>query len=570
MSSSKAPKTPDYTGAAIAQGQADKEIAQYLTQANRVNQVDPYGQTTWTQAADPAADAAKKEYDYWQNYVSGGAITDGRDRSAADVAWATSHQLKDAQTAYDKVKGNGQWTQTTTLTPDQQKLLNQQQFISQMQNDRIAGLIRDTGNPTKPTLGGQRDLQQYGLSPERALQERQLQTAQMSPERQLQATQLAPDRQLQQAQMSPQRQLEIAQMGPARELQKRELEQRQMADQRQLKDADRNDIQDLLYKQITKQYGDRFAKEEASQRAQLANQGFQSGSEGFSNQLTDFNRERNSAYEDAAVSAALASYDQTNKDRALNQSEYGLLSSDDLNRYNAQTSNDLNRFNSLSANDLNQWGALTSNDLNRFNSQQSANLGNFNAQTSDDLNRFNSQTSANLGNFNALTANDLNRYNSQSTQNRGNFDSQNANDLNRFQAQTTANLGNFGAQTAYDLDRFNSQSSNDLSRFGALNADALNRFSALSSDDLNRYNSQLGQYNSDQGFLSQLLGGVAGPTNPQYQPYAQATPYQSPDLLGAMQGQYQGNLNRTNARNASNSSNMQTAGVVAAAAATAF
>lgn len=537
MSSSKAPKTPDYTSAAIAQGQSDKEIAQYLTQANRVNQIDPYGQTTWTQAADPEADAAKKELDYWQNFVSGGAITDGRDRSAADVAWATSHQLKDAQAKYNSLKGNGQWTQTTTLTPEQQKLLNQQQFIGSMQNDRIANLIATTKNPTAPTLGAQRDLQQYGLAPERTLQERQLNIAQMSPERQLQLAQMAPDRKL-----------EIAQMGPARELQKRELEQRQMAAQRTLKDPARNDIQDLLYKQITKQYGDRFAKEEASQRAQLANQGFQSGSEGFSNQLTDFNRERNSAYEDAAVQAALASYDQTNKDRALNQSEYGLLSADDLNRYNAQTSNDLNRFNSLSANDLGQFNALTSSDLNRFNSQTQANLGNFNALTSNDLNRFNSQNTTNLNAFNA----------------------QNSNDLNRFQAQTTANLGNFGAQTAYDLDRFNSQSSNDLSRFGALNADALNRFSALSSDDLNRYNSQLSQYNTDQGFLSQLLGGVAGPTNPQYQPFAQATPYQSPDLLGAMQGQYQGNLNRTNARNASNSSNMQTAGAVASAAAIAF
>lgn len=422
MSSSKAPKTPDYTQAALAQAQSDKEIAQYLTQANRVNQVDPYGQTTWTQAADPEAEAAKKELDYWQNFVSGGTITDGRTRNANDVAWATSHQLKDAQTKYDKLKGNGQWTQTTTLTPEQQQLLNQQQFISKMQNDRIAGLIRDTKDPTAPTLGAQRTLQQYNLAPERDLPDRQLSVAQMAPER-------------------------------------------------QLKEANRNDIQDLLYKQITKQYGDRFMKEEATQRAQLANQGFQSGSEGFSNQLTDFNRERNSAYEDAAVQAALASYDQTNKDRALNQSEFNLLSS---------------------------------------------------------------------------------------------------NDLNRFGSQTTANLGNFGAQTSYDMDRFTAQSANDLNRFGALNSNELNRFSALSSDDLNRYNSQAGQYNADKGFLAQLLGGVAGPTTPQYQPYAQATPYQSPDLLGAMQGQYQGNLNKANAKNAASNSNMQAGATIAAAAAVAF
>lgn len=418
MSSSKAPKTPDYTSAAIAQGQSDKEIAQYLTQANRVNQVDPYGQTTWTQTASPEQTQAKAQAQNELAQYNAAAASKGWERwQPAEVA----KQRALIQAKIDKA-GEGQWTQTTTLTPEQQKLLNQQQFIGSMQNDRIAGLIRDTANPTAPTLGAQRQLQQFDLAPQRELQQRTLDIAQMAP-------------------------------------------------QRQLKEADQNNIQDLLYGQITKQYGDRFAKEEAAQRAQLANQGFQAGSEGFNTSLNDFTREKNSAYQDAATQAALSSYDQLNKERALNQSEYGTLSADDLARFNAQTG---------------------------------------------------------------------------------------------------ANLGNFGALTSNDLDQFNALSTNDLARYGAQNANALNQFSALSSDDLNRYNSQLSQYNTDKGFLAQLLGGVAGPTNPQYQPYAQATPYQAPDLLGAMQGQYQGNLNRTNAQNASNSQNMQTVGTLASAAAVAF
>lgn len=450
MSSAKAPKTPDYTSAAIAQGQSDKEIAQYLTQANRVNQVDPYGQTTWTQSMTPEQQQAKTDATNALAQYTAAAASKGWDR------WQPAEVAKQKALLQAKIDQQGNnWTQTTTLTPEQQKLLNQQQFIGSMQNDRIANLIATTGDPTAPTLGAQRQLAQYDLAPERQLQQRTLDIAQMAP----------------------QRTLDIAQMGP----------------QRTLKEADQNNIQDLLYGQITKQYGDRFAKEEAAQRAQLANQGFQAGSEGFNTSLNDFTREKNSAYQDAATQAALSSYDQLNKERGLNQSEYGLLSAD---------------------------------DLNRFNSQQGANLGNYNALSADDL--------------------------------------------NRFQAQTTANLGNYGALTANDLDQFTALSNNDLSRYGALNANALNQFSALSSDDLNRYNSQLGQYNTDKGFLAQLLGGVAGPTNPQYQPYAQATPYQAPDLLGAMQGQYQGNLNKTNAKNASNSQNMQTAGTIASAAAVAF
>lgn len=55
MGKSKAPPAPDYEAAAIAQGQANRETAQYNTGANRVNQYGPQGSTTWTMrpGADP-------------------------------------------------------------------------------------------------------------------------------------------------------------------------------------------------------------------------------------------------------------------------------------------------------------------------------------------------------------------------------------------------------------------------------------------------------------------------------------------------------------------------------------
>lgn len=335
-SSAKAPKTPDYSALAKQQAQSDKDIAMYLTQANRPNQSDPYGQTTWTQEETP-------------EYLKALGVAQQYERSmAANPQWDSAQaqaQLKQYQDAANNLKGQGKWTQTTTYTPEQQALLNQQQQLQGMQNSKIMEMLGSFQTPT--------------------------------------------------------------------------LQSRDLPAQRQLKEADYNNINELLYGQLTRDFGDRFAREEAANKANLANMGFQMGSEGYQNALSDFNKQKNDAYLDAQTQAALSSYDQMNKERALNQSEYGMLSSDDLNR----------------------WSALTSNDLNNYNSQMSV--------------------------------------------------------------------------------------------------------------------------------LSQLLGGGQGPTGVQFPGFAQATQYQSPDLLGAAQASYNGNLNQTNASNASRGQLLGTLGTLGAAGITA-
>lgn len=287
MGSPKAPKTPDYTSAAIAQGQSDRETAQYLTNANRVNQVDPYGQTTWSQSQDPDIIAKLQAYaEQDDQNVNKPGYTQAKATEAANNIKALEAQLANGS----------RWTQTTTLSPEQQALLTQQTGIQTQQNNRISDLLK-TYNPSQGDIGNQ------------------------------------------------------------------------------------------IYQQMTNRYDDRFAKDEAAQKTELANQGFQQGSEGYQNTLNTFNQNKNDAYKDAATSASIAGY---------------------------------------------------------------------------------------------------------------------------------------------------------------------------------------GQYNTEMNYLAQLLGGVQGPTTPQYQPYSQATPYQSPDLLGAMQGQYQGDLNQTNAQNASRSQTLGTVGTIATAAAIAF
>lgn len=55
MGKSSAPPAPDYEAAAIAQGVAERDTAQYNNAANRVDQVGPQGSSTWSirPGADP-------------------------------------------------------------------------------------------------------------------------------------------------------------------------------------------------------------------------------------------------------------------------------------------------------------------------------------------------------------------------------------------------------------------------------------------------------------------------------------------------------------------------------------
>lgn len=55
---SSAPPEPDYAAAANATAQGNLEVAQYTTQANRVNQVTPWGQSVWTSTGGRTFDQA--------------------------------------------------------------------------------------------------------------------------------------------------------------------------------------------------------------------------------------------------------------------------------------------------------------------------------------------------------------------------------------------------------------------------------------------------------------------------------------------------------------------------------
>lgn len=101
------PPPPDYTGAANATAAGNLDAARAGSAANRVNQYGPYGSVTYnqtpTQSIDPKA--YKSAYDAW---ISGGSQGAAPDPSK-----------------YMSYNPDAGWTQTTTLSPEQQAIQDQ-------------------------------------------------------------------------------------------------------------------------------------------------------------------------------------------------------------------------------------------------------------------------------------------------------------------------------------------------------------------------------------------------------------------------------------------------------------
>jgi hypothetical protein len=114
---------PDYSALAQQQGLINQQTAQQITSANRADQYDPYGNSiTWSQEQTPEYLAAKKTYD---DYVANSPAM------AAKMGWAPDAVAADMakyKAAMDAASGQGKWTQTQTLNPQQlaanQKMLS--------------------------------------------------------------------------------------------------------------------------------------------------------------------------------------------------------------------------------------------------------------------------------------------------------------------------------------------------------------------------------------------------------------------------------------------------------------
>lgn len=143
MGKASSPKTPDYAAAAEKTAAGNLASAQQATAANRPNMYTPYGSSTWTNNQtlnQPAYDAAMQNYQqalqkYNSGSTSGSWVTQssGGDGGGSEQVWQPGTGSGAAPIAPDKSQfmTGDNWTNTVTLSPQQQSLMNQDYALKQ-------------------------------------------------------------------------------------------------------------------------------------------------------------------------------------------------------------------------------------------------------------------------------------------------------------------------------------------------------------------------------------------------------------------------------------------------------
>ena len=273
---SKAPKAPDYVGAAQAQAAGDLQQAKYQTALDRPTQIDPYGQVTWQ--FRPGADPNNPQ--------------------------------------------PGDWTQVTSLTPQQQAIANAEQYnqlhlqnlgsqaIGQASNTLASSFnpwVTDFRDPSWATIGANRvGLPQYngvGFNAQNT------------------------------------------------------LNQFQNIDENV--DRYNSEAAKALYDKQTQFMGEQFGQATDAERSRLASMGLQEGTEAYTRALDQMQRNQNAAYQTAALDATLKGYDvgtqNLNNLLGARQSNIGLqqgIFNQNLQGYGANQQERLNVFQAGAQN----WG----------------------------------------------------------------------------------------------------------------------------------------------------------------------------------------------------------------------
>lgn len=457
---SKAPAPPDYIGAANAQGTANLEALRAGAALNRVNTVGPTGSTTY------------------------------------------------------KNLGGDQWQQTTALSPEQQKILDAQQGnqidMGAIANQRLGqfgsqGPLDVSGQPSRIS----------GVTPS------SFNTNVSSPGTRYQDIDLS----------------KLANFGNAGvqgSLDYSGAPQRTDAQYQSSVDlsglpaipgandfsGERQRVEDAVYGRATSDLDPQYQQREDATRTRLLNSGNTEGSEAWRNEMGNFERERQGAYDQARNSAILAGGNEQSR-----------LLADALSARNTMSGEKFNQGNFAN-------NAATASNAYGLQAR---------GQATDEANT--------AGNFANAAAGQVN----------------NRADSNR--SQQLAELlsqGQFGNQAA------NQDLQAELSKLGLYNSAQSDQFSqGVTNANLNNSSRDAG-INEDltlnnlplQQFL-QLYGGSQGqgtgtPGIPQ------AGSPQAPDILGATQAGYQGKIDQWNANQAQNSQNTQGALQTAALLASIF
>lgn len=143
--SSKTPPAPDYKAAAEATAAGNLEVAKYTTEANRADQIDPWGQVTWTQEKSSGFDQAGYDRALDQYYKDLDKYNQQRDAAASGGVGGFIFRNTKPPVMPDRNKfvtsGEGKWTQTTTLAPEAQAALDSQLAVQMGRSQAAENLL---------------------------------------------------------------------------------------------------------------------------------------------------------------------------------------------------------------------------------------------------------------------------------------------------------------------------------------------------------------------------------------------------------------------------------------------
>lgn len=291
MSKPKAPPPPDYVGAAQAQGIANVEAARTSAKLSNPNVINPYGKQTVTYGGEKKFDQAA--YDKAVQDFNAGNFQSAKNFDSAAYLAAHPDVAADAKyknNAYGhyqdwgKAGGwEGAWkaptqdmfttdsdpdkvTVTQELSPEQQKLFEQDNRISQGLGDLAEGGIGRVGQ----MLGTQFDMSKVpGMVSSVNARYTDPRTGEITKN-----------------------------IGNTNASVQAGIDPRfdQTGDQ----------VQEALYRKQTRMLDPQYQQSEADMTARLANQGIMQGSEAYKREMDNFARNRDSAYADARDRAILA------------------------------------------------------------------------------------------------------------------------------------------------------------------------------------------------------------------------------------------------------------------------
>jgi hypothetical protein len=517
-SGGSAPPPPDYAAAAKETAAGNLEAARYATNANRINQVTPYGSLTYTKTQptfnqagyDQAlADynksggaAAQPQTQAPQNYAPEGQdLPGGSVQPAAGGAARTAPRREDFMGPDD----GGGWTQTMNLTPQAQATLDKQMNLSNQYADvattgfnNIRGLME---NPNINTSG--------------MPQMRSIDMSQVGNVRNLNNTGMGAVRNLTQGSASNIRSLDNSDMGAVgggistanlndiRGLNADGLQNVRQLGLDGLPQAPINagqTAQDALYSRMNPS----LARDEEALRTRLANQGISLGSSAYNREMDLQGQRANDMRLQAAAQGI--GLDQAARNAAFGERK------------------DLSAFDqSLNNQQFGQRQAMTSADLATRNQM-------FGENQAAAANALASRNQA-FGERQAMSNFDLNRSNQDFAQRQAlsNFDLQ----------RNNQQFGQNQAMSNFDLQRTNQQ-------FGQQQA-----LANLSGQQRNQALQEAYTAQSRPLDLVNSLRTGAQVQNPTFQGFAQQQTTTGPDLLGAANQQYGAQMNAYNAQQAS-------------------